>query len=188
MYKTQKLSWLGLLINAAFFVYHIAFGVITRSWWLFTLGVYYAMLSVVRLVVLQIRKSDTFVLRFASAMLMLLSLPLVGVVILAVVRDRGVVMHEILMITMATYAFTKITLAIINLVKAQKGASAKMIALRNISLADACVSIFALQRSMLVSFGEMSDTNISIFNATVGAFVCVTVFSLGFNLARSRKA
>ena len=88
---------------------------------------------------------------------MLLSLSLVGTVILAVVRDRGIVMHEIVMIAMAAYTFTKITLAVINLVKARKSASAKIVTLRNISLSDACVSIFALQRSMLVSFKGMTE-------------------------------
>ena len=114
-------------------------------------------------------------------------LPLVGTVILAVVRDRGMVMHEIVMIAIAVYSFTKITLAIINLIKSRKSASARLITLRNVSLADACVSIFALQRSMLVSFGEMSATDICIFNAVIGSAVCVIVFLLGLNLVRNKK-
>ena len=118
---------------------------------------------------------------------MLLSVPLVGTVVLAVVRDRGIVLHEIVMIAMAVCFFTKITFAIINLVKSRKSTSTKLITLRNISFADACVSIFALQRSMLVSFGEMSETDICIFNAVIGSLVCVIVFLLGLNLVRSKK-
>jgi len=187
MNSALKLSLLSMFFNAAFCAYYIVFGVITRSWWLFTVGIYYAMLSAVRLVVLQIKKNNSFITKFAGVMLMLLSIPLVGVVILAVVRDRGIVMHEIVMIAMATYSFTKITLAIINLVKAQKSISAKLVTLRNISLSDACVSIFALQRSMLVSFGNMSETDICIFNAVIGAAVCVVVFLLGLNLVKNKK-
>ena len=126
-------------------------------------------------------------MKFTGVMLMLLSLPLVGTVILAVVRDRGIVMHEIVMIAMAAYTFTKITLAVINLVKARKSALAKIVTLRNISLSDACVSIFALQRSMLVSFGDMPETDIQIFNAVIGAAVCVIVFLLGLNLVKNKK-
>jgi divalent metal cation (Fe/Co/Zn/Cd) transporter len=126
-------------------------------------------------------------MKFTGAMLMLLSLQLVGTVILAVVRDRGIVMHEIVMIAMAAYTFTKITLAVINLVKARKSASEKIVTLRNISLSDACVSIFALQRSMLVSFGDMPETDIQIFNAVIGAAVCVIVFLLGLNLVKNKK-
>ena len=118
---------------------------------------------------------------------MLLSVSLVGTVILAVVRDRGIVLHEIVMIAMAAYSFTKITLAIINLIKAQKSTSAKLITLRNISLSDACVSIFALQRSMLVSFEGMTELEIQIMNLATGSAVCITVFLLGLNLAASKK-
>jgi divalent metal cation (Fe/Co/Zn/Cd) transporter len=120
-------------------------------------------------------------------MLMLLSLPLIGTVILSVVRDRGKVMHMIVMITIAAYTFTKITFAIINLVKLRKGSSARLIALRNLSLADSCVSIFALQRSMLVSFPGMADGDIRIMNAVFGSVICIIVFILGYNLIRNEK-
>ena len=160
---------------------------IDHSFWLFTVGIYYAVLSIARFVLLQLKDNNNFVTKFTGVMLMLLSLSLVGTVILAVVRDRGVVMNEIVMIAMAAYYFTKITLAIINLVKARKSTSAKLVTLRNISLSAACVSIFALQRSMLVSFGDMSETDICIFNAVIGAAVCVIVFLLGLNLVRNQK-
>ena len=187
MNNPLKFSLLSLLFNAGFCAYHIVFGVITHSWWLFTVGVYYGLLSVVRFVVLQLKNNNSFIMRFTGVILMILSLPLVGTVILAVVRDRGIVMHEIVMIAMAVYSFTKITLAIINLVKARKSTSAKIVTLRNISLSDACVSIFALQRSMLVSFGDMPETDIQIFNAVIGAAVCVIVFLLGLNLVKNKK-
>ncbi len=184
MDKTLKLSLLSLLFNIAYSAYHIGFGVVTHSWWLFTVGVYYAILSIVRFAVIQTKKNDFFAIRFTGVMLMLLSLPLTGTVILAVVRDRGVVRHEIVMIAIALYAFTKITLAIVNLFRSRHGNSAKLIALRNISLADSCVSIFALQRSMLVSFGGMAERDIRMMNAVLGSAVCLTVFLLGYNLIR----
>ena len=187
MNKTMRLALVSLIFNIAFAVYHIVFGVISRSYWLFTIGVYYVILVGVRFTVIGTKRRGDFITRFAGGMLMLLSLPLVGTVILAVVRDRGIVMHEIVMIAMAAYTFTKITLAVINLVKARKSALAKIVTLRNISLSDACVSIFALQRSMLVSFGDMPETDIQIFNAAIGAAVCVIVFLLGLNLVKNKK-
>lgn len=184
MDKVVKLALISLLFNIVFATYHIVLGIITHSWWLLTVGIYYAILSIVRFAVLQTKKQNKFITKFTGIMLMLLSLPLVGTVILAVVRDRGMVMHEIVMIAMAAYSFTKITLAIINLIKARKSSSAKLVTLRNISLSDTCVSIFSLQRSMLVSFGDMSETDICIFNAVIGSLVCIIVFLLGLNLVR----
>lgn len=187
MNSTEKRAIVSLIFNIIFAAYHIVFGMIDHSFWLFTVGIYYAVLSIARFVLLQLKDNNNFVTKFTGVMLMLLSFSLVGTVILAVVRDRGVVMNEIVMIAMAAYYFTKITLAIINLVKARKSTSAKLVTLRNISLSAACVSIFALQRSMLVSFGDMSETDICIFNAVIGAAVCVIVFLLGLNLVRNQK-
>lgn len=187
MDRVLKTALFSFAFNLAYSAYHVAIGVATHSWWLFTVGVYYAMLSLVRIVVLKSRVKGLFVIRFTGIMLMLLSFPLVGTVILAAVRDRGSVMHEIVMIAMAVYSFAKITIAVINMIKAQKSISAKLVALRNISLSNACVSIFALQRSMLVSFGDMAKTDICIFNTVVGAAVCITVFLLGLSLVRNKK-
>ena len=118
---------------------------------------------------------------------MILSLPLVGTSILAFVKDRGTVFHMIVMLAIAVYAFTKFTLATINWIKARKSTSAKLIALRNISFADAFASIFSLQRSMLVSFEGMTNTDIRIMNITLGFGVCIIVFLLGFNLVYNKK-
>ena len=182
-----KFLLFSVLFNAAFCAYYIIFGIITHSWWSFTVGVYYAILSVTRFIVHQSKENNDLIKKHTGVMLMLLSLPLVGTVILAVVRDRGIIMHMSVMISMAAYSFTKITLAIINLIKARKSDSAKLVSLRNVSLSHACVSIFALQRSMLVSFGDMPQNDIRIFNAVMGAAVCVIVFLLGLNLVKNKK-
>ena len=40
---------------------------------------------------------------------------------------------------------------------------------------------------MLVSFGDMPQNDIRIFNAVMGAAVCVIVFLLGLNLVKNKK-
>ena len=187
MNRTLKLAIASLILNIAFAIYHLVCGLITSSWWLLTLGTYYLVLSIVRFVVLYFRSKERFVAKFTGWMLILLSMPLVGTVILSAVRDRGHKLHMIVMIAMATYAFTKITLATINLIKSRHNTSATLITLRNISFADAFVSIFALQRSMLVSFEGMTEAEIVIMNAALGSAVCLIVVLLGINLLRSKK-
>ena len=187
MDRTLKLTLASLSFNIAFATYHIVMGLLTSSWWLLTLGSYYLVLSIVRFVVLRSKSGERFIAKFTGWMLIILSIPLAGTVILSVVRDRGHELHMIVMIAMAAYAFTKITLATIKLIKARRSTSATLITLRNISFADAFVSIFALQRSMLVSFEGMTEVEIVIMNATLGSAVCVIVFLLGMNLLRSKK-
>lgn len=70
--------------------------------------------------------------------------------------------------------------------KSKKHASQKVFMLRNISLATAAVSLFSLQRSMLVSFEGMTALEIQIMNAATGSAVCVAVFVLGINLLQKR--
>ena len=188
MDRTLKFALASLVFNMAFATYHLVTGMLTSSWWLLTLGSYYLVLSVVRFVVLLSKLGERFIAKFTGWMLILLSIPLVGTVILSVLRDRGHERHTIVMISMAAYAFTKITLATIKLIKVRRSTSATLITLRNISFADAFVSIFALQRSMLVSFEGMRESEIVIMNATLGSAVCVIVFLLGVNLLRNKKA
>lgn len=187
MDRTLKISLFSLIFNVAFGVYHLLFGIVSSSWWLLTLGSYYLILSIVRFAVLISKSKELFIAKFTGWMLMVLSIPLSGTVILLIVRDRGHAYHMIVMIAMAAYAFTKITLATINLIKSRRSTSGALITLRNISFADAFVSVFALQRSMLVSFEGMTETEILIMNATLGSAVCVIVFLLGLNLVRSKK-
>ena len=187
MDRTWKLALASLSFNIAFATYHIVMGLITSSWWLLTLGSYYLVLSIVRFVVLRSKLGERFIAKFTGWMLIILSIPLAGTVILSVVRDRGHEYHMIVMIAMAAYTFIKITLATIKLIKARRSTSATLITLRNISFADAFVSIFALQRSMLVSFEGMTETEIVIMNATLGSAVCVIVLLLGLNLVRNKR-
>ncbi len=187
MDRTLKLALVSLLFNMVYSVYHIIFGITTHSWWFFTIGIYYAILSIVRFVVLRHKGKKHFVIRFTGIMLMVLALSLVGTVILAFVKDRGTVFHLIVMLAIAVYAFTKITLATIKWIKARKSKSAKLITLRNISFADAFVSIFSLQRSMLVSFEGMTEMEIRIMNVATGSAVCIIVFLLGLNLLHTKN-
>ena len=187
MDRTLKIALASLVFNIAFATYHLVMGLVTSSWWLLTLGSYYLILSTVRFAVLRSKSKERFIAKFTGWMLMLLSIPLVGTVILSVLRDRGHKLHMIVMIAMAAYAFTKITLAIIKFIKARRSKTAILLTLRNISLADAFVSIFALQRSMLVSFEGMSETEIVIMNASLGSLVCITCFLLGLLLLLNKQ-
>ena len=187
MNKPLKIALLSLVTNTVFAAYYLISGALTSSWWLLTLGSYYVILSLLRFTVLLSKRKEHFIVKFTGWMLIALSIPLVGTVLLSVLRDRGHELHMIIMIAMAAYAFTKITLATVNVVKARRTSSAVLITLRNISFADAFVSIFALQRSMLVSFEGMTEIEIIIMNATLGSAVCVIVLLLGINLLKNKK-
>ncbi len=189
---TFKISIASLIINIAYGIYNGIMGFSTYSWWLITLCAYYIILGVTRFGVLTLKEkaensSSKFTMRFTGSLLIFLSVVLAGTAYLSVESERGIKYNEILMITIATYSFMKITLAIINLIKAKKNDSATLKTLRYISFADALVSIFALQRSMLVSFGEMPIEQTQILNIFTGTAVYVGVFILGIILIGGKQ-
>ena len=179
----------SLACNAAYALGNCIIGFLNPSWWFITVGAYYSVLAITRFSVLQIRRSrrgeqdiELFARRITGVLLVVLSFCIVGVNILSAVKDRGTAFHEIVMITIATYTFTKITVAIIGMVKAKHSASPTLKTLRNISLADACVSIYTMQRSMLVSFPGMEAPEILLLNIFTGTAVWIVVLLLGINL------
>ena len=184
----------SLTMNIAYALSNCAVGFLTHSWWFITVGAYYAVLAVTRYCVLQIkRKADgqyaleLFARRITGVLLVVLSVCIVGVNILSALKDRGSVFHEIVMIAIATYTFTKVTLAIIGMVKAKHVASPALKTLRNISLADASVSIYTMQRSMLVSFPGMEAGEILLLNIFTGTAVWIIVLLLGINLIGGKR-
>jgi len=180
--------YVSLGINIACALGHCSLGLFTHSWWLITLGAYYAVLAVTRFSVLRIRRKDLlFAKRLTGILLLVLSVCIMGINILSAVQDRGTAFHKIIMIAIATFTFTKITLAIIGMINARHSTSPSTQTLRNISLADACVSIYAMQRSMLVSFPGMSMAEIRIFNILTGTAVYITVLLLGVNLIGGKR-
>lgn len=185
-------AFAGLGINFAFGIYNAVLGILDKSFWFLALSAYFIVLGVMRFsVILYSKKSERnnfdFIKRFCGFMLIILGITTAGITYIAVSEKMGTIHGEIIMITIATYSFTKIVLAIINLVKANKTSYTAVKILRNISLADAAVSIFSLQRSMLVSFEGMTEENIFLMNCLTGTAVYLFIFLLGINLIGGQK-
>ena len=179
----------SLAVNFVYAIGNCTVGFLSHSWWFITVGAYYAVLAIARFSVLQVKRkaggdyeTELFARRITGILLIALSACIVGVNILSALKERGTAFHEIIMIAIATYTFTKITIAIIGMVQAAHTTSPVLITLRNIALADACVSIYTMQRSMLQSFPGLTPAEIQIFNILTGAAVWLIVLFLGINL------
>ncbi len=190
VFQIVRNPYTSLLINFLYATGNCIFGFLTHSWWFITVGAYYAILAITRFSVLHIKRNtdtEVFVKRVTGVLLVVLSFCIIGVNILSILQDRGTEFHEIIMIAIATYTFTKITIAIIGMAKGKHTASSVIKTLRNISLADACVSIYTMQRSMLVTFPGMTSEEIQLFNILTGSAVWIIVLLLGINLIGGSK-
>ena len=191
--KLIKRTVLSLITSSVYALTHCFGGLYINSWWYLFIGIYYIILSITRFSVLQVQRkangdfeTENFAKKITGILLIILSFSLIDVVVLSGKSNHGTKYNMIIMIALALYAFTKITLAIIGLVKSKKAFSPVAITLRNISFADALVAIFSLQRSMLVTFPGMNDNEIKIMNIFTGSSVLIAVFILGVNLLKRK--
>lgn len=190
-FRTVFFAGLATIINIAYVIMHIVLAFTTdNSFWYGSLALYYAVLVALRGgIVLYKRKnrdimrednsaSITSVLKYRSCGIALTVLPLSLIVpVLQIIFLGKAFVHEGLsVIAFAAYAFYKIVMAIINIVKSQKETDYTIRAIRSIGLADAMVSIFSLQTALLFAF---ADGDYSVFNAVVGAVVCALTVALG---------
>ncbi len=192
--RILKNPYLRLIINTVYAIGNCAIGFFTQSWWFITVGSYYTVLAVTRFSVLQIKRkalgnfdTELFAKKITGILLMILSVCIAGVNLLSAIKDRGSALHEIVMITIAAYTFAKITIAIVGMVKARRSPSPVKKTLRNISLADAGVSVYSMQRSMLQSFPGMDPDGILILNIFTGTAVWLVTLLLGINLIGGKK-
>ena len=187
----------GLLANIMYAIYHGALGVANQSLWFVTMFAYYMILSSMRFSAVlcewkrkSLASEDTeyFVAKLCGGLLVLLSFILGGVVYISLSQNVAVKHHEIVMITIATYTFYKITAAVIRAIKQRKNTVPLLVVIRTIGYAEAVASLLTLQRSMLISFGSMDNEDIALMNSLTGISVCLFILLLGiFTILTSGK-
>ena len=183
------------IINVAYTVYNGVLGVMHQSEWFITMAVYYSLLGIMRYHAVHtgriisrmedqslIKKKELSVIKTEGILLLLLNLALSGVVLLTIVQDTAKRYSEIMVITIAAYTFYKIITSVINMIKVRKLQSPILITIRNISVADALVSVLTLQMTMLASFQGRSTLNINQMNAMTGMAACILISLLGISM------
>lgn len=179
----------GFGLNLLYALYNGALGLMNYSIWFAAMCAYYAILATMRFsAVLYGRKRDRggglFAARLFGALFIVLSVVLAGVVRLSLTRDTAVRHGIIVMITIATYTFTKITAAVIRALRARRNPSGLCAAIRSVGYAEGAASVFTLQKSMLVSFEGMTGAEIYTMNLLTGSAVWLFVFILGIYMMK----
>ncbi len=195
-YRIIFSATLSLAFNLAYAIYHGVLGILGQSWWFSALWGYYTVLGVTRFAaVLCERKkgsapsldTEYFIMKVSGFLLLLLGCILAGINYMSLRENIATQYGEITMITIATYTFVKIGLAIVRVVKHRHNPSALLAVIRRIGYADVAVSVLTMQRSMLVSFGEMNSTTIATMNALTGAGVCLFILFLGITMIKGSR-
>ncbi len=183
---------LSLGSNLAFALYHGALGLLTRSQWLVAVSGFYTVLAVTRAGVLLCARRGTeadaslFVVRVTGGLLMTLGFAMAAVNYLSIAGSIAKRYQTVVMISMATFTFTKVGLAVSRAIRQRREPSSLKAALRCIGHAEAAASVLTLQRSMLVSFGEMPAQTVRLMNALTGAGVFLFIVILGIFMLKGR--
>lgn len=195
-YRIILSAAVSFVINLLYAVYHCVLGVLNLSFWFIAMCAFYGILATMRFSAVLCEHNrhsqpcedmERFVMKFSGVLLILLGIVLAAVNYICLAQNIAAKHEEILMITIATYTFTKITMAIVKAVKQRNDPSLLLRTIRNIGYADVSASVLTLQRSMLVSFGSMNSGQIYRMNALTGAAVCLFVLMLGFSMIINKK-
>lgn len=195
-YRMILSAAIAFVFNLLYALYYCVLGVINLSLWFITMCAFYGILATVRFsaVLCERKKQDVvsydtekFVMKLSGILLTALSILLAVMNYLSLSQSIAVKYGEIIMITIATYTFYKITMAVIRNARQRQNPSPLLRTLRSISYAEIAASVLTLQRSMLVSFGTMGSRQIYLMNAITGAVVCLFVWILGLSMIAKSK-
>ena len=177
----------GLIVNILYAALNLISGIRYRSTWFIALAFYYALLSVMRAVLVryvhrravgQDIPAELMRYRACGIILLLMNQALVGIIVYMVTQDRGFSYPGLMIYAMAMYAFYITITATINVVKFRKRGSPLLSAAKVISLTAALVSMLSLETAMLARFGSDDPEFRRIRLAASGGVVCAVVLTM----------
>lgn len=192
-YRVIVKSVLSLVFNLLFAFYNGIVGVLSSSRIFIASSVYYLLLSAMRFPAVVLnrkgkKQNDRLMVSIVGVMLIILSVVFHIMVIIRMKNNTAVLYGTITMIAIATFTFTKITMAVITAVKHREEHSKLLKAVNAIRYSEVAVSLLTMQQSMLVSFEGTDEKSSVILNACTGAGICFFILTLGIiTLKNSRK-
>lgn len=192
-FRTIVFAVVTFAVNTGYAIFYGVLGILAHSVWYGALAGYYVFLSGVRCWVLlggykaskraqgseaALYENKLKIFRGCGILLIVLDSALAAAVAQMVLAQSPAAHGEIAAISSAAYAFYKLTLAMINLFKAKNWKDPLVQSLRNVSLTDALVSLFALQTT-LVALYSSGEQNMMALNVAVGALVCAITIGMG---------
>lgn len=190
-FRTIIFAIVSFVISIGYVIINGTIGILEFSIWYGALAAYYLVLAVMRGNVLLFHRTkkrkqtginderERAIKSYRWCGIGLIFLPIcLSFAILQMVIGKNSFEHSGLMIYVsATYTFYKIMMSVVNVFKARKEDDITVRAVRSVNLADAMVSILALQTAMFKEFA--SDQSVGIVNAVTGGVVCALTFALG---------
>lgn len=161
-FRVKSFLLLSLVFNVAYSIFLFIISRAYSSAWFFVMSVYYGLLSIARIFVFaqsapqKKLRSKMIVMRACGYFLFLINL-VVAIMMFILINNHSIKHHEITVITLATYTFTALTVAILNSIRYFKQKDYVYSSIKIISLISASVSLVTLTNTMLITFGEENE-------------------------------
>lgn len=170
----------SIVFNIAYAVWLLVTSQILSSKWFFALSIYYALLSSARIFIYAQIQSQKPLRANVKAMrtcgFFLLGINLAVSTMMFILIDRfSIQYHEITVITLATYTFSSLSVAIVGNVKHFKRNDYVYSCAKMLSLISASVSLVTLTNTMLLTFGEPNSLLRSILLPILSGVVSVFI-------------
>ena len=180
-FRIKLFLCLSFIFNILYSVFLFVVSQMYSSKWFFVTSIYYGLLSVARIFVyLQISPQKQLVskiktMRACGCFLLSINLVFSTMMFILIYGNQYIKYHEIIVIELATYTFTSLTMAIINSIKYLRKNDYLYSCAKIISLISASISIVTLTNIMLSTFGENNLLLRSIILPILSGFVSIFI-------------
>jgi len=184
-FRTKVSLYISLGINLLYVALQGVQWYLFQSWWFVVLAVYYAILSLMRFLLLRYVRANRIGSniqsewkrsRVCACILMLVNLCLSGAILMILFENKGYDYPGILIYVMALYTFYSTINAIIQIIKYRKLGSPVMSTAKVIALSAALVSMLNLETAMFSQFGaDMAVESQRLMIILTGAGISIAV-------------
>lgn len=190
--RTNVILGGNVLWNSAYAALQLGLGIYHRSAWFYALALYYLSLAVMRGILARYTlrhqpgeklQEEWRRYRNCGWVFLVMNLALAVMIFYVIYWHKSVQYHKIITISMATYTFTSLAMAIRNVIRYRAYHSPAFSASKIISLAAAYVSMFTLEGTMLATFGkDMKPKTEQLFLGLSGMVVITFILIMALHL------
>ena len=197
-FRTRVSLYVSLGFNLLYAALNAVYGVVSHSAWFAILSGYYAILAVMRFLLLRYFGRHAIGAdmidewrraRACALILILVNLTLTGGNLMILYMGRGFTYPGMLIYVVASYTFYITVTAIMNMVKYRQYNSPVLMSAKAVTLAAALVSMLSLESAMLTAFGADTppETKRALIAATGGVISVVVLTVSLYMIVRSVK-
>ena len=181
--KVELFLRIAIVFNLAYSVFLFVVSAVYGSKWFLTMSIYYGLLFLMRVFILTCIKKrkqlrgKIMVMRACGYFLLAINLVVSTMTFILIYGNRYVIHREITVITLATYTFISLTVAIVSTIKHLPKSDYIFFCAKMVGLICASVSLTILTSTMLSTFGGNNEALNRVILTTLSGFVSIFIIA-----------